>query len=207
MKISSRPPLLPPKVTSAKLFVVGSTVGPLVDSLHNQCLLTYDFSPIIVPNPVASSGSDILSSVPPLFCSSWAVPPLLGVAYIVLGYILPRLIQLLTDTQETSKGYDTHDERIDDRELKRIKTVDQRSIAIFAVASTALIIKLSAFLQTHEAIVFGNHQIILDAKTNLGIMIASDLIQWGSSGRQPHSFWGAFIRVAICCQWILALSS
>lgn len=36
--------------TVARLFVVGSTVGPIVDSLHNQCLLEYNVLPIKIPD-------------------------------------------------------------------------------------------------------------------------------------------------------------
>ena len=158
MKISSRPPLLPPKVATAKLFLVGSTVGPIVDSLHNQCLLEYDIAPITIQNPLTLSST-------PLFCSSWAVPPLLGTAYIVLGYILPRVIEVLTNTSG-----DDNIRNINKDELKRK--------AILAVTSTAVIIKLSELLQTHATIGLGDHQIILDAKTSLEIMAVSDAIQW-----------------------------
>lgn len=148
MKIlSSRPPLLPPKVAAAKLFLVGATVGPIVDSLHNQCLLEYDIAPITIQNPLTSSST-------PLFCSSWAVPPLLGIAYIVLGYILPRVIELLTNTSG-------------DDNIRNINKDELKTKAILAVTSTAAIIKLSDFLQTHDAIGLGDNQIILDAKTSL----------------------------------------
>lgn len=145
---------LPPKATAAKLFLFGSTIGPLVDSLHNQCLLEYDLAPIAIQNPISSSA-------PPLLCTSWAVPPLLGVAYLILGYILPRVIELVSNVHVSSDdGAATYD-RTDNIELK--------NKAILAVTSTAGIIKLSEFLQTQE---------FFDAKTNLEIMAASDLLQW-----------------------------
>ncbi|KAL7530167.1 hypothetical protein ACHAWF_003271 [Thalassiosira exigua] len=169
MKTSTRPPLLPPKATSTKLFLVGSTVGPLVDSLHNQCLLAYDYLPITLTNQLATSTSSAS-----LFCSSWAVPPLLGVAYIVLGYILPRDIESLFPSQGTAKDGTTNGICIE----------DLRNKAFLAVTTTALIIKLSEFLETHEAIGLGS-LFVLDAQTNLGIMAAADAIQWALLDRTP----------------------
>ena len=156
LKVSSKPPLLPPKATAAKLFLFGSTVGPLVDSLHNQCLLEYDMAPITIQNPISSSA-------PPLLCTSWAVPPLLGIAYLILGYILPRVIELVSNVKvsDSDDNATTYYDSTGNNELK--------NKAILAVTSTAGIIKLSEFLQTHE---------FFDAKTNLEIMAASDLLQW-----------------------------
>jgi len=153
LKVSSKPPLLPPKATAVKLFLFGSTIGPLVDSLHNQCLLEYDIAPITIQNPISSSAS-------PLLCSSWAVPPLLGIAYLILGYILPRVIELVSNVKVSSD---------DDASSERTENIELRNKAILAVTSTAGIIKLSEILQTHE---------FFDAKTNLEIMAASDLLQW-----------------------------
>ena len=131
---------------AAKLFFVGSTVGPLVDSLHNQCLLVYDIIPI---------------TLQPIFCSSWAVPPLLGLAYLILGYILPRVIELLLLIDDDSKIYNNDVDTDDDTKTQHViaheqrkrttNTEELRNKAILAVTSTALIIKLSEFLQTHDA--------------------------------------------------------
>ena len=134
LKVSSKPPLLPPKATAVKLFLFGSTIGPLVDSLHNQCLLEYDIAPITIQNPISSSAS-------PLLCSSWAVPPLLGIAYLILGYILPRVIELVSNVKVSENDDPTTYDKTDNIELK--------NKAILAVTSTAGIIKLSEFLQTH----------------------------------------------------------
>jgi hypothetical protein len=177
MKLSSRPPLLPPRATAAQLFFVGSTIGPIVDSLHNQCLLAYDIAPVTLSLP----GSIDLPSAPPLFCSSWVVPPLLGVAYIVLGYIVPRIIE--PATYLSSVGIDH--QRIQKKELK-IR-------AILAVISTAFIIKLSQFLQTHDVINLGGHPIMLNAKWSLFLMAASDLLQWISLDRTPVALVAATI--------------
>lgn len=191
-----RQPLLPPKATAAKviilpsfiffsmmmpltltlfasmqLFFVGSTVGPLVDSLHNQCLLAYDVAPITISNPAASWESA-------LFCSSWAVPPLLGVAYIVLGFILPKLLANIT-------GGNYNCQTTDEGEL--------RNKAIWAVISTAFIIKLSEYLQTHDIIALGSPALMLDAQTNLGIMAAADAVQWLALDRTPVALLAATI--------------
>ena len=98
---SLRLPWLPSNEALTKLFVTGATVGPVVDSLHNQCLLEYHKAPISIPYypPLAGLGSSSSASGGDaeflLFCSSWTVPPLLGIAYVVLGGILPRVTQKL----------------------------------------------------------------------------------------------------------------
>ena len=157
---SKSQPLLPPKATAMKLFIAGSTLGPIVDSLHNQCLLTYDFAPITLDLPDSISSQH-------LFASSWAVPPLLGFAYVVLGYVLPRVIELLVgSTDNTATASESTDKL--------------RTRAILAVSSTAAIIKLSEFLETHSGVLYqiNNHHIVLDAKMNFLIMAMADAIQW-----------------------------
>ncbi|KAL7521951.1 hypothetical protein ACHAWX_006648, partial [Stephanocyclus meneghinianus] len=182
---SNRPPLLPPKATAIKLFVVGSTVGPIVDSLHNQCLLSYDFAPITLALPPFID--DASTTATPIFCSSWAVPPLLGIAYIVLGYILPRIMDLFA--QIFSTQHSTNNAADVSSSDKIAVTTEDKSVlrtrAILAVTSTAAIIKLSEFLETHAGITyyFHNHPINLDAKTNLIIMLLADIVQWISLDR------------------------
>jgi hypothetical protein len=136
----------------------------------------------MAPITLTSPGSIDLPSATPLFCSSWVVPPLLGVAYVVLGYILPQIILMVTDSQ-TTMGNIMDDRRINKKELK--------SRAILAVTSTALIIKLSQFLQTHDVIALGGHPIVLDAKLRLFLMAASDALQWISLDRTPVSLLAA----------------
>ena len=189
MKISSsRPPLLPPRATSASLFVVGATVGPIVDSLHNQCLLAYDIAPIELPNPFAASG-------PPLLASSWTVPPLLGIAYVILGYILPRVIELLIDNRGAANDASENDADDDDATnyCRRIDTSELKNKAIFAVTSNAFIIKLSEYLQTHNTLALGGSDFVLNAQTKLGIMVASDAIQWAILDRTPVALLAASI--------------
>ena len=155
-----RPPLLPPRMTALRLGLVGSTVGPLVDSLHNQCLLAYGYLPITLQ----------LDSAPPLFASSWVVPPLLGLAYIVLGYILPQMVDFVLPKPErngiASAGGDS------------TTSSSLPVLAVLAVSSTALTIKLSEFLTTHDVIDIASQTITLDGQTSLGIMAAMDVVQW-----------------------------
>jgi len=81
---------LPSPRTTGQLFVTGATIGPIVDSLHNQVLLEYHKAPITLDWPSSSSSFGLfLGHHSHLFCSSWFVPPLLGVAYVVLGGVLP----------------------------------------------------------------------------------------------------------------------
>ena len=143
-----------------RLGFVGSTVGPLVDSLHNQCLLAYEFEPITF---------QLDDSTPPLFASSWVVPPLLGFAYVVLGYILPQAVAFVLPKREKDGIGSTGDSTI---------SSNLEVLAALAVSSTALIIKLSEFLTTHDAIDVAGQSIVLDGQTSLGIMAAMDVLQW-----------------------------
>ena len=139
--------IFPSVPTAAKLFGVGATLGPIVDSLHNQCLLEYDFAPIVVKWSLGSSDTGYL------FASSWAIPPLLGVAYVILGGILPRIIETLVNGNEQAP---TEKSVLANR-------------AILAVTSTALIIKLSDILETNH---FWNQE------ANLLVMLICALCQW-----------------------------
>lgn len=147
--------ILPKPSTSAKLFLTGSTVGPLVDALHNQCLLEYDILPIAISLPGSSS------ETAPLLCTSWLIPPLLGVAYVVLGGILPRLFSLIVgnDGVGPTKLVEMNGTQLPPRER-----------ALAAVMSTALIIRLSEYLQTHSHMQYGN--------LNIAIMVAAAAAQW-----------------------------
>lgn len=133
--------------TSAKLFGFGATIGPLVDSLHNQFLLEYDFAPIAVW-PLSDSNAGYL------FASSWAVPPLLGIAYVVLGGLLPPIFERVI-------GRTKHE--------VTIEPSVRGNRAILAVMSTALIIKLSELLET-------NHSNSIEF--NYLVMLACALCQW-----------------------------
>jgi hypothetical protein len=135
-QISDWPPVSASQAT--KLFVTGSGVGPLVDSLHNQCLLHYNIAPI---------------QINCWFASSWTVPPLLGVAYVVLGAILPRVtrqgIQAIIPSgvvaQRQQQQQSRHNSIPQSSETTR-RTL--RNKALLAVLTTACLIQLSAYLET-----------------------------------------------------------
>jgi hypothetical protein len=143
---------LPSIKTVSRLFLTGATVGPLVDSLHNQCLLEYDVLPISLSLPTSGMTAS--------FCSSWTVPPLLGIAYVVLGGILPRIFQSILDAASLHRGAIPalpHEGR------------NLRTRAVLAVATTALIIKLSEQLETHRW---------LESNANMSILLLAALSQW-----------------------------
>ncbi len=171
MKTLPKQPLLPPQSTALRLGATGFVIGPLVDSLHNQCLLKYDVAPISLPLPP--------SSLDHLLASSWVVPPLLAFAYIVLGYILPRIIELLPIPKENSS------EGEDDVMEGRNNTNELRNKALLAVSSTAAIIKLSEVLQTHDSIQIGAGVMNMDAGMKLQLMVLADTFQWVILDRTP----------------------
>lgn len=117
VKVSSPPWQASPAV---KLFVTGATIGPLVDSLHNQCLLRYEIAPIAV-HYYGSTNIDHL-----LFASSWTVTPLLGIAYVVLGQFLPTVLQSIVQEGPLPQPTDQF-----------------RNKALLAVLSTALACRTS----------------------------------------------------------------
>jgi hypothetical protein len=151
--------------TSAKLFATGATVGPIVDSLHNQCLLRYDMAQISLDWPTALAS---FSDYDYFFCSSWYVVPLLGVAYLVLGGVLPRLFETLLESLPMP--------------IKNIRPApstgsELRTRAITAVATTALIIKLSEFLETNAAVT--DNVIPLERpEAHILVMLIAALSQW-----------------------------
>lgn len=157
--------------SSARLFFTGATVGPVVDSLHNQCLLKYNVAPITLDWPTTTTttaSSAILfndmvsssSSSTHLFASSWTVFPLLGVAYVVLGGLLPRIFEYavaalglpttknkVVTLQRQVSPQSNKNARIQKETTMRF--LDLKSRAILAVVTTAVIIKLSEYLTLH----------------------------------------------------------
>ena len=126
--------------TTVKLLATGATVGTLVDSLHNQILLEYHVALIQLPSPFsiqAEAGEGAL-----WLASSWTVPPLLAVAYWILGGILPRITRKFIHAlagPTTSRGGDT----------STTQTQTLRNRALWAITTTALIVKLSDVLERH----------------------------------------------------------
>lgn len=201
--------------TTAKLFATGFTVGPIVDSLHNQCLLRYGVLPISLEWPtmalqqnhnalvdiaISSSSSSSISSssdisgisgsimdhYPYFFCSSWIVPPLLGFAYVILGGVLPRIVESISGSLlNQTEGSSSTTTAIIDASSPSLSSQQLRSRALLAVTTTAMIIKLSEFLETHPgvfdnnldaAIVHNNHPEV--ATASLFVMIAAAIFQW-----------------------------
>ena len=158
---------LPSTTASAKLFATGATLGPVVDSLHNQCLLEYHKAPIAIEWPQALQQQVHHHDGSFLFCSSWTVPPLLGFAYVVLGGILPRVVQKLVRLApgSSSKTKDT------DFSLPKQPNMDLRTRALLAVATTALIIKCSELLETHT-------NSSETTTTNVVLLLVAALAQW-----------------------------
>jgi hypothetical protein len=110
------------------------------------------------------------SDYPYFFCSSWAVPPLLGVAYVVLGGILPRIFEALLPPQ-----------KIQQQDTTTTSSSQQQQLqwrAILAVTTTALIIKLSEFLETHPGVTDGWFSFVDRPEAHLVVMLVASLSQW-----------------------------
>lgn len=163
--------ILPSINTASKLFITGATVGPLVDSLHNQCLLEYDFLPIAVAFPSSAVADAAVSTQHFAICSSWAIPPLLGFAYVVLGGVLPRVFEVLLQ-QIAGKDQQEESQR---SAGSSAAAGDLRTKAFAAVATTALIIKLSEILETTAQ----QQQLSSEPNhVNFIIMLIAALSQW-----------------------------
>jgi hypothetical protein len=158
--------LMPTPTVATKLFFTGSTVGTIVDSLHNQCLLRYNVAPITVEWPpflhdFACSSNHRFLFNEHLFTSSWTVPFLLGVAYVVLGSIVPAIIQnflyfMNDNSLENAKGLFKISKIFFNGEALATTSSKQslQTKAVLAVASTAAIVKFSEFLVLNAS--FGN---------------------------------------------------
>ena len=147
----------------------GATLGPVIDSLHNQCLLRYNVAPITI----SSDGQE-----PFFFASSLLVPPLLGVAYVVLGAILPRCLQKWIDTLSPVL------KEKEELQMERPSTLRLGLKAIAAVLSTAAIVKLSEYLVLHPGGgggILGNTAAFESAtvlEQQLLILITVAVVQW-----------------------------
>lgn len=150
--------ILPRQPVAARLFLTGATLGPLIDSLHNQLLLKYNIANIEL------DFSDQVS-----FHSSWVVLPLLGVAYIILGWILPQGIQRVIDTISST-----------DSATKTAKTTLTLR-ALLAVLTTAAIVRFSGYLIDDSSInmintaAFDNTS---SAEQNLLFLLTLAITQW-----------------------------
>lgn len=189
--------------TGAKLFGTGFIVGPIVDSLHNQCLLRYDVLPISLGWPIelqqnqnalvdivagGSTSSDLIAGslvndASYFFCSSWTVPPLLGFAYVILGGLLPRVVESILPSTSNQKLKEKSSTTFSSIQSPSSYSSSRqlRTRAILAVTTTAMIIKLSEFLETHPGI-FDNYQVLHNqmepASLSLLVMTLSAIFQW-----------------------------
>ncbi len=166
MKTIPSKKLFPKQLSALKLITTGATVGPLVDSLHNQCLLEYGKLPIDVSNFMAHGDSASY-----LIRTSWYIPPLLGIAYLVLGGIMPRVFNTVIGAMNKDANHQIS--------TKQQNSSDLRKKAMYAVATTALIIKLSEFLETST--------IFTSSEANLFVMIAAAVTQWAVLDRSLAS--------------------
>jgi len=187
LQTSSR--LLPNINTAVKLFLTGATVGPLIDTLHNQCLLEYTVLPIEVHFAFPAN------EVPPLIAfsasSSWLIPPLLGVSYVILGGFLPRFMQaVVQSSSSSSSGSIPVASGVGKRQQLHEPIRKKLSLtAIIAVLSTAMIIRLSEYLQTTYTASTNSEY----ATYNLMIMFVLALAQWMVLDRTPTALIAALI--------------
>eukprot|EP00747_Dinoflagellata_sp_TGD_P186008 gnl/TRDRNA2_/TRDRNA2_42817_c0_seq1.p1 gnl/TRDRNA2_/TRDRNA2_42817_c0~~gnl/TRDRNA2_/TRDRNA2_42817_c0_seq1.p1 ORF type:complete len:378 (+),score=53.67 gnl/TRDRNA2_/TRDRNA2_42817_c0_seq1:83-1216(+) len=101
------------------LGVFGAIAGPLVDGIHNQVLLQYDVLPVSIAEGAVQT--------------SLLIPPLLGVAYALLGGVLPDVARSLLGDSFVAQP------------LPLIAS-KPRLRALLAVISSCALIKLSAVL-------------------------------------------------------------
>lgn len=189
-----------------QLFVTGATIGPFMDGLHNQCLLQYKIAPVIldVPNnnmmgwwnndPLkenAAAAAETITSH--LFTSSWLIPPLLGIAYIILGGIVPRILQniitllqermvdVVSTTTSTTTNNNNNNHHLSSSSSSIRTTPQQRPRppslfvlgfkAVIAVLSTAMILLISKYLILHP---HENHYGMID---NTAVFESSDSLE------------------------------
>jgi hypothetical protein len=210
MKTGFKPmKILPTPAATSKVFFTGSSIGTVIDSLHNQCLLRYNVAPITVEWPtflndvVASASSNRFLFNEYLFTSSWTVPFLLGVAYIVLGSILPAIIQNfigiilnLAGIRETSNLNNIGDQFLNGERLAEISSRQSLQIkAVLAVSTTAGIVKLSEFLVLNPS--FGNDYLSIFSNSpeqqHSILLFCCVVIQWIALDRSLSSLITAWI--------------
>lgn len=156
----------------ASLCLTGASVGPIVDTLHNQCLLEYTVFPIQVhfslPSFLASDASSLIIGSA---SSSWLIPPLLGLSYVVLGGFLPRWIEATSSLLLPRKHQPS---------TVRKSNLSLKDTAVIAVLSTATIIRLSEYLQTTYNTSMNDEY----ALYNLMVMFTLAFVQWLVLGKK-----------------------
>lgn len=107
----------------ARLGTAGAVLGPAVDAVHNQALLGYDLLPVDLQLPLGPAKTSLL------------IPPLLALAYALLGGVLPAVTSAVLQVPPPPPG-----------------ALAPAARAGLAVASTVCIIKLSEVLVTSTAL-------------------------------------------------------
>jgi hypothetical protein len=107
----------------ARLGTAGAVLGPAVDAVHNQALLAYDVLPVALQLPLGFAKTSLL------------IPPLLAVAYALLGGVLPAITSASLQAPPPPPG-----------------GLAPAARAGLAVTSTVCIIKLSEVLTTSTAL-------------------------------------------------------
>jgi hypothetical protein len=133
----------------AQLAAFGAAAGPAVDAVHNQALLQYD----VLPIAIGAVGQEAKSSL--------LIPPLLAVAYALLGGLMPSALEKLLGEGR--------------RPLAPMLTPFSR--AAIAVGSTVAIIKASEVLAVSS----------LPAGMSLALLFAGCLTQWAFLDGAPAS--------------------
>ena len=246
----------PPTGTAIKLMATGASVGTVVDSLHNQILLEYHVAPVQIMSPMTQSTAQLSTSISmstaasPLtshasnsgiwLATSWTVPPLLAVAYLLLGAVLPRIIQKVitsvvvagndsssestttaraatttatttTATKITTLLRNENDDNTTAHESSQSLSPspsiqDLRHRALWAVATTAMIVKLSDSLERHPGFtlppsVFDHCTTIVNPPPtplssvtawldvqHLIVLFGAAVLQWWALDRTPVAF-------------------
>jgi hypothetical protein len=222
--------LLPPTSTTRNLFVVGATLGPIIDGLHNQSLLRYNVAPIVLDWPLdpavttamaapttTTAAATAVSSLyyePHLFASSWIVLPLLGIAYVVLGGILPRFVQALMNALTPSESEPKPAAAtLSKLPLAMNVTMFLGLKAVLAILSTAAIVSLSQELVVQStlsvAATSGNH--VVDwwginalafegaepAEQHVLLLITLALAQWTILDGTGAALWSASLAAML----------
>eukprot|EP00535_Pseudo-nitzschia_heimii_P013754 CAMPEP_0197199866 /NCGR_PEP_ID=MMETSP1423-20130617/34102_1 /TAXON_ID=476441 /ORGANISM="Pseudo-nitzschia heimii, Strain UNC1101" /LENGTH=249 /DNA_ID=CAMNT_0042653733 /DNA_START=265 /DNA_END=1014 /DNA_ORIENTATION=- len=128
-------------------------------------------------------GEKVIGNYPYFFCSSWIVPPLLGFAYVVLGGLLPRLVESIVEYLGNKNVKENSSTELSLEQSWSSSSSSQRlrTRALLAVTSTATIIKLSEFLETNPEL-FDNFGILRNhfepASLSLMAMVVATISQW-----------------------------
>jgi hypothetical protein len=131
-----------------------------------------------------SSGVYNAAEVPPIIVfsasSSWLIPPLLGISYVILGGFLPRVIKAALSSFLSSSVRSSSIPVAEQLLHEPIgKKLSLKLTAIIAILSTAMIIRLSEYLQTTYTASTNSEY----ATYNLMIMFVMALAQWMVLGK------------------------